>query len=151
MLDPGLDQDQWRSLPFAQLALDLGLKRTGVASGDLSIGIAHPLTVIQADSTDARLTAIGKLVTEWQPVLLVLGLPTHADGSEHDMTRVARNFARKLESRFNLPVFLVDERHTSTEAESELHARGIHGKAILSPWLALGAIPTLVGLWLVYR
>ena len=76
----------------------------------------------------ARVTAIGKLVTEWQPVLLVLGLPTHADGSEHEMTRVARNFARKLESRFNLPVFLVDERHTSTAAESELHACGIHGK-----------------------
>ena len=110
------------------LALDLGLKRTGVASGELSIGIAHPLAVIQAESTDARLAAIGKYIAEWQPVLLVLGLPTHADGAEHEMTRVAKNFARKLESRFNLPVFLVDERHTSTAAESELHALGIHGK-----------------------
>jgi putative pre-16S rRNA nuclease len=110
------------------LAFDLGLKRTGVASGELSIGIAHPLTVIEAGSTDARLTAIAKLVAEWHPVLLVLGLPTHADGSEHDMTRVAKNFAGKLESRFELPVFLVDERHTSTAAESDLHERGIHGK-----------------------
>ena len=110
------------------LAFDLGLKRTGVASGELSLGIAHPLTVIQAASTDARLAAIGTLVAAWRPVVLVLGLPTHADGSEHEMTRVAKNFARKLESRFGLPVFLVDERHTSTAAESELHARGIHGK-----------------------
>lgn len=110
------------------LAFDLGLKRTGVASGELSLGIAHPLTVIQADSTDARLTAIDRLVAEWQPVVLVLGLPMHADGTEHEMSRVARNFARKLESRFRLPVFLVDERHTSTAAESELHARGIHGR-----------------------
>ena len=110
------------------LAFDLGLKRTGVASGELSIGIAHPLSVIQAGSNDDRLTAIARLVAEWQPVLLVLGLPTHADGSEHEMTRVAKNFARKLELRFNLPVFLVDERHTSTAAESELHERGIHGK-----------------------
>ncbi|WP_324779590.1 Holliday junction resolvase RuvX [Thiobacillus sedimenti] len=110
------------------LGFDLGLKRTGVASGELSLGIAHPLTVVQADSTDARLAAIARLVDEWKPVLLVLGLPTHADGTEHEMTRVAKNFARKLESRFNLPVFLVDERHTSTEAESELHARGIHGR-----------------------
>jgi putative Holliday junction resolvase len=110
------------------LAFDLGLKRTGVASGELSIGIAHPLTVIQAESTDARLTAIARLVDEWQPVLFVMGLPTHADGSEHEMTRVAKNFGRKLESRFNLPLFWVDERHTSTAAESELHARGIHGK-----------------------
>jgi putative Holliday junction resolvase len=110
------------------LAFDLGLKRTGVASGELSIGIAHPLMVIQAGSNDERLAAVARLIAEWQPVLLVLGLPTHADGSEHEMTRVAKNFARKLESRFSLPVFLVDERHTSTAAESELHARGIHGK-----------------------
>lgn len=110
------------------LGLDLGLKRTGVASGELSIGIAHPLGVIEAASTEARLAALARLVEEWQPVLLVLGLPTHSDGSEHEMTRVARNFARKLESRFLLPVFLVDERHTSSAAESELHARGIHGR-----------------------
>jgi putative holliday junction resolvase len=110
------------------LAFDLGLKRTGVASGELGIGVAHPLSVIHADSTQSRLDAIAKLVAEWQPVLLVLGLPTHADGSEHEMTRVARNFARKLENRFDLPVFLVDERHTSTAAESELHDAGIHGK-----------------------
>ncbi len=110
------------------LALDLGLKRTGVASGELAIGIAHPLTVIQADSTETRLQAIARLINEWQPTLLVLGLPSHADGGEHEMTRVAKNFARKLESRFNLPVFCVDERHTSTAAESELHALGLHGK-----------------------
>ena len=110
------------------LAFDLGLKRTGVASGELGIGVAHALSVIHADSTDARLAAIEKLILEWQPVLLVLGLPTHEDGSEHTMTRVARNFSNKLESRFKLPVFLVDERYTSAVAESELHAAGIHGK-----------------------
>ena len=110
------------------LAFDLGLKRTGVASGELGIGVAHPLSVIHAQSTDARLAAIEKLIQEWQPVLLVLGLPTHEDGSEHTMTRVARNFSKKLESRFNRPVFLIDERYTSTAAESELHAAGVHGK-----------------------
>jgi len=61
-------------------------------------------------------------------VLLVLGLPLHADGGEHEMTRVAKNFARKLESRFKLPVFLVDERHTSTAAESALRAQGADGR-----------------------
>lgn len=112
----------------AVLAFDLGLKRTGVAAGELSLGIAHPLTVIPAESTEARLAAIAALIDEWRPVLLVLGLPLHADGSEHEMTRVAKNFARKLESRFKLPVFLVDERHTSTAAESALRAQGIHGR-----------------------
>jgi len=110
------------------LAFDLGLKRTGVASGELGIGVAHPLSVIYAQSTDARLAAIEKLIHEWQPVLLVLGLPVHEDGSEHTMTRVARNFSKKLESQFQRPVFLVDERYTSAAAVSELHAAGIHGK-----------------------
>jgi putative Holliday junction resolvase len=110
------------------LAFDLGIKRTGVASGELGIGVAHPLSVIQASSTEARLAAIDALIAEWQPVLLVLGLPTHEDGSEHTMTRVARNFAKKLESRFNRPVFMVDERYTSAVAEDELHAAGVHGK-----------------------
>ncbi len=110
------------------LAFDLGLKRTGVASGELGIGVAHALSVIHAQSTDARLVAIEKLILEWQPVLLVMGLPTHEDGSEHTMTRVARNFSKKLEARFQRPVFLIDERFTSTAAESELHAAGIHGK-----------------------
>lgn len=110
------------------LAFDLGLKRTGVASGELGIGVAHPLSVIQAESTDARLAAIEKLILEWQPVLLVMGLPTHEDGTEHTMTRVARNFAKKLESRFNLPVFWIDERYTSAAAEDALHAAGVHGK-----------------------
>jgi putative Holliday junction resolvase len=110
------------------LAFDLGLKRTGVASGELGIGVAHALSVIQAQSTAARLVAIDALIAEWQPVLLVLGLPTHEDGSEHTMTRVARNCAKKLESRFNRPVFLVDERYTSTAAADELHACGVHGK-----------------------
>lgn len=110
------------------LAFDLGLKRTGVASGELGIGVAHPLSVIHAQSTDARLVAIEKLILEWQPVLLVMGLPTHEDGSEHTMTRVARNFTKKLEARFQRPVFLVDERYTSAAAKSNLHAAGIHGK-----------------------
>lgn len=110
------------------LAFDLGLKRTGVASGELSLGVAHPLTVFTADSGSARLTAIAQLVAEWQPVLLVVGLPLHPDGAEHDMTRAARNFAAKLETRFKLPVFLVDERYTSAVAEDTLHAAGIHGK-----------------------
>ena len=56
------------------LAFDLGLKRTGVASGELGIGVAHALSVIHADSTDARLAAIEKLILEWQPVLLVFQL-----------------------------------------------------------------------------
>lgn len=102
------------------LAFDYGVKRTGVASGELEIGVAHPLTTILADTRAARFAAIDKLVAEWQPGLLVVGLPLHPDGAEHDLTRAARNFASELENRYQLPIFLHDERYTSAVAESEL-------------------------------
>ena len=110
------------------LAFDLGLKRTGVASGELGIGVAHPLTVIHTTSPGERLEHISRLIQQWQPTLLVVGLPRHPDGAEHELTRAARNFAAKLENRFKLPVFLADERYTSELAAEELHEAGIHGK-----------------------
>jgi putative Holliday junction resolvase len=106
------------------LAFDFGLKRIGIASGELEIGVAHPLTTIQADSRPARFSAIDKLIAEWQPRLLVVGLPLHPDGSEHAMTRAARNFASELEARYALPVFLHDERYTSAAVEDEMRAEG---------------------------
>lgn len=106
------------------LCFDLGLKKTGVASGELEIGVAHPLTTIKADSRPARFSVIDKLITEWHPGLLVVGLPLHPDGSAHEMTRAARNFAAELEARYALPVFLHDERYTSAVAEDELRAEG---------------------------
>jgi len=110
------------------LAFDFGLKRTGVASGELGIGVAHPLTVIRTESSDERLNHITRLIQEWRPALLVVGLPLHPDGAEHELTRAARNFAAKLENRFKLPVFLADERYTSQLAEEELHDAGVHGR-----------------------
>ena len=63
------------------LAFDFGEKRIGVATGETLLGSAHPLTVIRAESNDDRFAAIGKLIAEWQPERLVVGLPTHADGN----------------------------------------------------------------------
>jgi putative holliday junction resolvase len=110
------------------LAFDFGLKRTGVASGELGIGVAHPLTTLRTESPDERFKSISRLIEEWRPAMLVVGLPLHPDGAEHEMTRAARNFAAKLENRFKLPVFLADERYTSQLAEDELHDAGVHGK-----------------------
>lgn len=104
------------------LAFDFGLNKTGVASGELEIGVAHPLTTIHAHSRPARFAAIDKLIAEWRPSLLVVGLPRHPDGAEHEMTRAARNFAAELEARYTLPVFLHDERYTSAVIEDELRA-----------------------------
>jgi putative Holliday junction resolvase len=106
------------------LAFDFGEKRIGVAVGDLSLRIAHPLTTIRAEDNATRFAQIGKLVSEWGPVRFVVGLPMHADGTEHEVSRLARRFAHRLEGRFGVSVELVDERLTSVAAESRLRESG---------------------------
>ncbi len=100
------------------LAFDFGLRRTGVASANTVIGQASPLTTVAAEG-DARFEAIGKLIAEWRPDALVVGVPFHPDGAEHENTRRARRFARQLHGRFRLPVHEVDERYSTTEALAE--------------------------------
>jgi putative Holliday junction resolvase len=107
------------------LAFDFGTKRVGVAVGDLAIGIAHPLATIAASAKDRRYAAIAALIAEWRPALLVVGLPAHMDGTEHEVSRLARKFARELHARFRLPVELVDERLTSDCAAAALRESGV--------------------------
>jgi len=107
------------------LAFDFGTRRIGVAIGELMLGQARPLTVIDTEANDARFAAIGKLIAEWQPARLVVGLPLSLDGEAHAMTDRARRFARQLEGRYRLPLALVDERLTSTAAEERLRAAGL--------------------------
>jgi len=107
------------------LAFDFGRRRIGVAVGETALGLAHPLATITADSDDDRLAAIGSLVREWQPALLVVGLPTHADGTAHAMTARAQEFAHWLEARFRLAVELVDERYTTEAATTALADAGV--------------------------
>src|SRR5215831_1165227 len=109
------------------LAFDFGTRRIGVAVGDVRLGLAHPLTTIENASTVQQLDAIGTLIAEWKPALLVVGLPTHADGTPHAMTARARRFARQLEGRFALPVAFCDERFTTHGAASALREAGARG------------------------
>jgi putative Holliday junction resolvase len=128
------------------LAFDFGERRIGVALGEAELGIAHPLVTIDTESNDERFASIGKLIAEWKPTTLVVGLPTHIDGTAHELTRLARKFAQRLKGRFGLPVWLVDERLSSLAAESLLNEAGVRGRkqkpaldqvaaqAILSTW-----------------
>lgn len=115
-------------MPDTVLGFDFGEKRIGVAVGDTLVGIAHPLQTISAESNDARFGAIGALIQEWRPAQLVVGLPTHMDGTEHALTQLCRKFANRLHGRFNLPVTLVDERLSSAEASQTLREIGIGGR-----------------------
>jgi len=100
---------------LSYLSFDFGSKRVGVASGNTLMRQASPLRTVAAEG-DARFAAIGKLIAEWRPDALVVGVPFHPDGAEHDNTRRARRFARQLHGRFALPVHEVDERYTTVEA-----------------------------------
>jgi len=95
------------------LAFDFGVKRIGVAVGNTMLCQAEPLKVINAIDNATRFAAIQKLLDEWTPAKLIVGLPMHPDGNEHEMTARARRFANQLNGRFNLPVELVDERYSS--------------------------------------
>ena len=97
------------------LAFDYGQKRTGVASGNRLLGTASPQATIRAEG-DARFAQVEARIREWQPDALVVGVPYHPDGASHENTARALKFARQLRGRFNLPVYEVDERYSTTEA-----------------------------------
>ena len=100
------------------LAFDFGTRRIGVAAGNTLTGGARPLRSIVGGAVPP-FEAIGRLVDEWRPDALVVGVPLHPDGAPHVNTRRARRFAQQLRERFGLPVHPVDERYTTTEARSQ--------------------------------
>ena len=110
------------------LAFDFGEKRIGVAVGESLLKLAHPLMTIDTEINEARFAQIQALINEWQPAMLVVGLPMHENGEAHAMTKLCTRFAQRLEGRFSLPVALVDERFTSAEASQNLKAAGVHGR-----------------------
>ena len=83
----------------------------------------------QCQQDQKQFESISRLIREWQPVLLVVGLPLHADGIEHELTSGVRRFARRLEGRFGIKTVLVDERHTSINASTALREAGIKEKS----------------------
>ena len=109
------------------LAFDFGTKRIGIAVGDFETRIAHPLAVVAHADNRARFAAIERLLAEWRPVVLVVGLPHHADGAPHPVAQLARRFARRLHGRFGIATAFADERLTSRDAEDALHKAGVRG------------------------
>jgi len=109
-------------LPIRQqtfLAFDFGLRRTGVASGNVLTRTATPQStmVLPVNArAETRLLSAAQRITVWQPDALVVGVPFHPDGTPHENTVRAQKFARQLRARFGLEVFEVDERYSTTEA-----------------------------------
>ncbi|KFZ28496.1 Holliday junction resolvase [Pseudidiomarina atlantica] len=106
------------------LGFDFGTHNIGVAVGQSITGTASPLAALKAKDGQPDWLVVEKLIKEWQPKLLVVGLPLNMDGSEQALTDLARKFANRLHGRFGLPVELQDERLTTVAAKEELFARG---------------------------
>lgn len=110
------------------MSFDFGLKRIGVAVGNMLIKQAQPLTIIHAATNTEKFMAIARLIEEWQPQTIVVGLPLHPDGAEHEMTVRCRRFANQITGRYGLPTVLVDERYTSAVL-SATHGEHIDSEA----------------------
>ena len=109
--------------PMTVMAFDYGTRRVGVAVGNTEIRASQALKTIATTGADVLFGEIDGLLKEWLPKQLVVGLPTHPNGAEHEMTQKARRFGNQLQGRFNLPVAWVDERYTSVvlEGDPEMH------------------------------
>ena len=102
------------------IGFDYGQSRVGVACGQIITATATPVTTINATTKEHLFSEIDKLVKEWQPDVMVVGVPVHMDGEEQEVTRLAKKFINRLQARYSLPVYEIDERLSSYEADAIL-------------------------------
>lgn len=107
------------------LGFDVGERFLGIAVGSRHTRLAEPLTTLHVARQTPDWPALDRLVQEWQPAGLVVGLPLNMDGSPNRMTRVARAFGEQLGQRYNLPVHMVDERLSTRAAVDSLIEAGV--------------------------
>ena len=130
------------------LGFDYGTRSIGVAVGQMITGQARELCNLKAENGIPKWEEIEKLIKEWQPDAMVVGMPLNMDGTPSDFCARAQKFANRLNGRFNLPVFTHDERLTTFEAKGERRAQGgqrgsyrdnpvdaIAAKLVLQGWL----------------
>ncbi len=106
------------------MAFDFGTRRIGVASGQEMIGTGKPLAMLPARDGVPDWDLVGRLLDEWKPDRVLVGLPLNMDDTENDMCARARKFGKRLHGRFHVEVEMVDERLTSFEAKGDVMAAG---------------------------
>jgi putative Holliday junction resolvase len=102
------------------MAFDYGLRQIGVAHGQTLTANAEGIGILQASDGVPNWDDVKAMLNEWKPNLILVGLPLNMDGSESELSRLARKFARRLQGRFNVDALMVDERLTSQDAKSSL-------------------------------
>ncbi|MDH4108558.1 MAG: Holliday junction resolvase RuvX [Gammaproteobacteria bacterium] len=116
-----------RGRPETLLAFDYGRRRIGVAVGQTVTGSATAVGTAGNGAGGPDWTLLEKWIREWRPDRLIVGLPSHADGSPSDLGEEARRFGLEL-GRFGIPVSMVDERYSSIEAEARLRDERTRGR-----------------------
>jgi putative Holliday junction resolvase len=106
------------------MGFDFGTRSIGIATGQEVTGTASPLTSLKANEGIPDWVQLEKLLKEWQPDLLIVGLPLNMDGTEQEMTVRARKFGQRLHGRFGFQVEFKDERLTTTDAKARLFEQG---------------------------
>ncbi|MDL0430867.1 Holliday junction resolvase RuvX [Marinobacter sp. TBZ242] len=106
------------------MAFDFGTRRIGVASGQELLGTGSPVAMLPARDGVPDWDQIGRLLKEWRPDRVLVGLPLNMDDTENDMCARARKFGKRLHGRFHVEVEMVDERLTSFEAKGDVMAAG---------------------------
>ena len=106
------------------LGFDYGTKQIGVAVGQVITGQARELCTLKAQNGVPDWNQVEALIKEWKPDAIVVGLPLNMDGTPSDMSERAEKFGRRINGRYNVPVFTHDERLTTFEAKGERMARG---------------------------
>ena len=107
-------------LSSSVLGFDFGHKKIGVATGQSLTGNGSPLPALPSRQEKPDWGSIEALIKEWSPDALVVGLPLNMDDTESELSARARRFARQLNGRFHLPVWMVDERLSIREARAQL-------------------------------
>ncbi|PYE33769.1 putative Holliday junction resolvase [Idiomarina fontislapidosi] len=105
------------------IGFDFGTKSIGVAVGQSITGTASILSALKAQDGIPNWDSVERLIKEWQPERVVVGLPLNMDGTEQPLTQRARKFGNRIHGRFNVPVDFQDERLTSTAAREALFER----------------------------
>ena len=110
------------------LGFDFGMKRIGVAVGQAITQSATPLTTIHANAGVPDWNSLTKLLQEWKPQALVVGIPLNMDGTDQPITEDAKNFALELKSHFKIPTFGMDERLSTKDARDRVFQAGGYKK-----------------------
>lgn len=130
------------------LGFDFGMKRLGIAVGNLTTCTARPIDAGKMTHGIPDWSTLDKVIHEWQPQALVVGLPLNIDGSEQAVMKAARVFMQQLADHYELPVHEVDERYTTKAAREQVFKQGgykalskqsidsVAAQIILESWLA---------------